>query len=328
MKPIVSVVIPVYNIEGYIEKCLKSIVNQTYKNIEIIVVNDGSTDKSQNIIDSFKALYGDKIISICQKNAGQSVARNVGVSRSSGEYIAFIDGDDYVESDYIEKLILTAEKEQAEVVVCGYKRVNTCGQILSIHNVVGKKGEGTNGKIGIGVVWGQLFSKKLLQRYNFRFAAGKIYEDSSYSIKARMLAEKVYFIENVSYNYVIHSESTMNKSRVKSARFPLKEFEEDIREIKENISTEREELFEYEIIQFFAGFLLHFCRKAPIEDVQILCKYCRRILKNYFPYYWKNKYIGFNQEEITMVQRLAVLTFVLMCRCKMDIVGISLITRV
>ena len=110
MKPIVSVVIPVYNIEGYIEKCLKSIVNQTYKNIEIIVVNDGSTDKSQNIIDSFKALYGDKIISICQKNAGQSVARNVGVSRSSGEYIAFIDGDDYVESDYIEKLILTAEK--------------------------------------------------------------------------------------------------------------------------------------------------------------------------------------------------------------------------
>ena len=100
----VSIIIPVYNVEKYISKCLDTLVNQTLEEIELIVVNDGSTDESENIIMKYKEKYPDKILYLKKNNGGLSDARNYGVNYAKGEFIAFLDSDDYVELDTYEKV--------------------------------------------------------------------------------------------------------------------------------------------------------------------------------------------------------------------------------
>ena len=101
MKDLISVIIPVYNGENDIKKCIDSVINQTYKNLEIIIINDGSTDNTFKILKEYKNKYGDKLVVIDQKNKGQAIARNNGIKKSTGKYITFLDADDYLKKDFI-----------------------------------------------------------------------------------------------------------------------------------------------------------------------------------------------------------------------------------
>ena len=116
----VSVIVPVYNVEDYIEKCLNSLVNQTLEDIEIIIVNDGSKDNSENIIKSFLSRYPQKIKYLKKENGGLSDARNYGIPYATGEYIAFLDSDDYVELDTYENMYNLAKKENSDMVECNF----------------------------------------------------------------------------------------------------------------------------------------------------------------------------------------------------------------
>lgn len=113
----ISIIVPVYNAESYLKRCLDSIINQTYKNIEIILIDDGSTDKSGMICDEYKS-HDDRIIVIHKANSGVSSARNSGLDIAGGEYIAFIDSDDYVPKNYLE-MLLNDMTDETEMVVCG-----------------------------------------------------------------------------------------------------------------------------------------------------------------------------------------------------------------
>ena len=119
----VSIVVPIYNTAKYLEKCLDSIINQSYQNLEIILINDGSTDNSGKIAEKY-AKKDPRIVVIHQKNQGQSTARNIGLKRASGDFIGFIDGDDEITPDFIEKLV-NATSENTSLTVCGmlYKRL-------------------------------------------------------------------------------------------------------------------------------------------------------------------------------------------------------------
>lgn len=125
MNPKVSIVVPIYNTEKYLNKCLDSIINQTHQNLEIILIDDGSTDNSSKIIDSY-AQKDSRIKTIHQKNVGQSATRNVGIKKATGEYISFIDGDDEIKATFIEEL-LSAFSQSTSLSVCGihYKRLKT-----------------------------------------------------------------------------------------------------------------------------------------------------------------------------------------------------------
>ena len=117
-KPIVSVLIPVYNVEKYLKKCLDSVVNQTLTDIEIICVNDGSTDGSLKILEEYRSI--DSRIKIINKaNGGLPSARNAGLNAAKGRYVGFVDSDDYIEPNMFEKLVDVAEHEESEVVICG-----------------------------------------------------------------------------------------------------------------------------------------------------------------------------------------------------------------
>ena len=125
----VSVIVPVYNVELYLEKCLLSLVNQTLQDIEIIVVNDGSRDHSQQIIEKFQQEHPQKIFAYTKENGGLSDARNFGLDRAKGKYIGFVDSDDYVSDAMFEEMLNLAEKHQAEITLCNLQKVDENGNV-------------------------------------------------------------------------------------------------------------------------------------------------------------------------------------------------------
>jgi len=125
----VSVIVPVYNVELYLEKCLLSLVNQTLQNIEIIVVNDGSIDHSQQIIEKFQQEYPQKIFAYTKENGGLSDARNFGIDRAKGKYIGFVDSDDYVSETMFEEMLNIAEEHQTEITICNIQKVDERGNV-------------------------------------------------------------------------------------------------------------------------------------------------------------------------------------------------------
>ena len=128
----ISIIIPIYNVENYLEKCIESALNQTYKNLEIILVNDGSKDKSLDICRKYEFI-DNRIILIDKPNAGVWLARYDGIKKATGSYISFMDSDDYIEKDYIEKLYSKAQENDYDIVVCGFKRIeDETGKVFSL----------------------------------------------------------------------------------------------------------------------------------------------------------------------------------------------------
>ena len=123
----ISVIVPIYNVENYLEKCLNSLVNQTLQEIEILVINDGSTDDSQKIIEVFQNKFPQKIKAFTKENGGLSDARNFGIERARGEFIAFVDSDDYVSARMMEEMYGLAKKHEAEIVICNLQKVDENG---------------------------------------------------------------------------------------------------------------------------------------------------------------------------------------------------------
>ena len=125
----VSVIVPVYNVESYLEKCLQSLVQQSLQDIEIIAVNDGSTDASQSILEQFQTQFPTKIKVFQKENGGLSDARNYGIDRASGEFLAFVDSDDYVSENMLEEMYSLAIKHNAEMVICNLQKVDERGNV-------------------------------------------------------------------------------------------------------------------------------------------------------------------------------------------------------
>lgn len=173
----VSIIVPVYNAEKYIERCIKSLIGQTYKNIEIILINDGSEDKSLNILRNFENI-DKRITLINQENSGPSKARNLGINKSTGNYIAFIDADDYVELNYIEKMIKQSNCFKSDMIVCNYKEVRKEGEIPSNIFTFINNGEAYDCDINCigevlcgrgGLVWGKLLKSSIIKENKIRF---------------------------------------------------------------------------------------------------------------------------------------------------------------
>ena len=126
----ISVIVPVYNTAIYLSRCLQSLVDQTLDSIEILVINDGSTDGSQEIIDEFQKKFPEKLYAFSKENGGLSDARNFGIDRASGQYLGFVDSDDYVNPTMFEEMVGLAEKYSAEMVICNIQKVDENGKIL------------------------------------------------------------------------------------------------------------------------------------------------------------------------------------------------------
>ena len=212
-----SIIVPVYNVEQYIEKCIESLINQTLKEIEIIFVNDGTPDNSVNIIKKYQK-KDNRIKLINKENGGQASARNLGLVHAKGEYIAFLDSDDYVNEEMYEKMYNKAKKNSLDIVICNYF-LTYKDRIEEVKNNITSKKEKIilpNEYILLTPSpWNKIIKKSYLEQLNFKFPEGIIYEDYA-SIPTLVLNKpKVLYINECLHYYVQSETSTMRNLEYK-----------------------------------------------------------------------------------------------------------------
>lgn len=206
---LLSVIVPVYNAAPYLKRCIESITNQTYKNLEIILVDDGSKDNSYSICKSF-ADKDSRIVLTQQANAGSSVARNTGLDLATGQYIAFIDSDDYVRSDMFQKMIDFAIKNKLEVVECGLTSTKNNSNIDSNskpHTFIETREEAMERLIREKnwSVWRRIYKKNVVS--DLRFIPGKIHQDVFFTVDVIDNISRQGYISNQFYIYNTENES-------------------------------------------------------------------------------------------------------------------------
>ena len=215
-EPLISVVIPVYKVENYLERCVNSVINQTYKNLEIILVDDGSPDNCGIICDRY-AEVDDRVKVIHKKNGGLSSARNSGIDISSGKYITFIDSDDWVDKDYVEYLFYLIQKDMTKISICQHKVVNDKSTTMKETRIIKEENNYDVKMIlkkwilddGIDIsAWAKLYDLRLFD--NIRYPEGMIFEDLLTTYKLFFLCDYISVGSEKKYKYYIHANSISN----------------------------------------------------------------------------------------------------------------------
>lgn len=299
----VSVIVPVYNVEDYLPKCLETLVNQTLKDMEIIVVNDGATDGSQAVIDSFVSRYSS-VKSLIKPNGGLSDARNYGMPYATGEYIGFVDSDDYVDLDMYENLYQKAKEADYDIVECNLHHVYPDG---SIDTEIGEKITDRKQMLMMGrsVVWNKIYRREWLMGTGVLFPKGYIYEDVEFYGKLVPHITSYAYIEPASIYYVQRGNSINNKQTLKTLQ---------IIDILKHIKDYYQEIGKYEeyreALEFlYARILLcsSFSRMCRIPDrtdrKQALAKNWQTLYQN-FPNWRKNRYLKALKTKNGMFMRM------------------------
>lgn len=225
---LVSVIIPIYNNEKYLRECLDSVINQTLREIEIICVNDGSTDGSPDILEQY-ALRDKRIRVIHKNNTGYGHSMNVGMDNARGEYIAFVESDDYIEPGMLKTLYQIAEREKADIVKANFASIYGDGdnklkqvcKILSqgnLYNMVLNPGDIIDIFRGYIANWAGIYRRDFINKFNIRHneTPGASYQDVGFWFQVNTLASKIYFTDNVFYMYRQDNpnSSVKNKGKV------------------------------------------------------------------------------------------------------------------
>ena len=213
-----SIIIPVYNVERYLAKCIESLLAQSCKDYEIIIVNDGTPDNSQSIINDYSAKYPDIIKGYIKENGGLSDARNYGVARANGDYLVFVDSDDYVTADMLEKLKEIIDEDAPDVLGLGFVSVNEDGETLSVTTKPEiRKLSGEDAIIAIvnhgqmfETAWGYVYRREYWNKMGFSFMKGVYHEDFALIPNVILRAEKVSCISHGAYCYLIRQGSITN----------------------------------------------------------------------------------------------------------------------
>ena len=217
MNPLISVIVPIYNVEKYLARCVDSIVNQTYKNLEIILVDDGSPDLCPQMCDDY-AEKDSRIKVVHKKNGGLSDARNAGMAVATGEYISFIDSDDYVSDDFFECLLDVMNKENSDIAECSVVKFYDDNRFDEISDDLSVKTYDTQDAISALIaenpfhqhVWNKLYKTELVK--DIPYAVGKLNEDEFWTYRVFGRANKVARLNKTMYYYFQRSSSIMGVS--------------------------------------------------------------------------------------------------------------------
>ena len=285
-----SIIVPVYNVEKYLGKCLNSLVNQKNDNYEIIIVNDGSTDNSQKIIDVYEKKYPKLIKSFEKENGGLSSARNYGIDNSNGKYLLFVDSDDYVSDNYLEVLDDSVNINNPDILVFNYNVVNGIyfkqkeSYFDDIKNL--KKRYLT----GNPSAWNKLVKKDIIIKNNIRFMENVYYEDLATIPSLVCYTSNIYFIDDYLYYYVIRDDSITNKKNFNTKM-------DNIFEVLDNnyklLINEFKEEVEYLYIEHLLRYAsLRYLEYKKFEQIDKI----NNIIKENFPKWYKNIYYKKNYD--------------------------------
>lgn len=232
--PTVTVVVAVYNIEQYIEKCIQSVCTQTWEDIEILLIDDGSTDRSGDICDSY-AKTDDRIRVIHKVNGGLSNVRNMGLQEASGKYLLYVDGDDYIAPECVEEAVKYAERYEAEVVIFDYQEIEESTGRVERWSMKIPKGQQMSVKehpellIATPCAWNKLYRKSLWERCGLRYPVGRVYEDLTVTPQLLLNAERIVYMDSKPlYHYILREGSIMRSQNFKKSLDNRKAALEDI----------------------------------------------------------------------------------------------------
>lgn len=330
----VSIIVPVYNAEKYLEKCVLSILNQTYPYLEIIAINDGSTDSTLTILEKFaKSDNRLKILTIT--NNGVSNARNVGIEASSGEYIMFIDSDDYIDEKAVEKTLKEAIKTQSDIVLFSWNKLKegTLSKEKAIEaysDKIKKKGidwlkarcigptgeeltEPTKTDL-FNTPWAKLYRSYLIKdnciKYKNRNSVGM--EDVLFNIEVYQQAKKVTYLSDYSYNYRLDSDVSLSKIDVKNLHRKLNNLNDEV--LKLNLTTKQYEALENRRALNFINISLAITSSYREKSWRTKLKELKKVLKDgatrnalnklnttYMPIYWRVFFFMSKKGQATLV---------------------------
>jgi glycosyltransferase involved in cell wall biosynthesis len=272
----ISVIIPVYNVERYLAECLDSVLSQTFADIEVICVNDGSTDGSLEILEKYRRI-DRRIKLINQKNGGLGYARNVGFDNAKGEYISFIDSDDFVDVTFLEKLYNKATATNADFTLCnlylnfmdtGVKRVYRDEQFFTfLKNKVFTATDYPEIITVIGV-WDKLYKRDFLLKYNIRNPEKVIYEDRLFSVECYVNAERISVVNEPLYYYRKNTGNAITDKEKKELKFKFDFLDMTSKSIKLMIDKGVYDIFAYDYLaNHFHNGLMH---QSNIKEKDIL----------------------------------------------------------
>ena len=289
-KPLVSLIIPVYNVEAYLRECLDSVINQSYSNLEIIIVNDGSTDGSLNVCEEYAA-KDERIRVISQKNGGLSSARNTGLDSAKGLYIGFIDSDDSVHTTFVECLMDAISESKSRIAVCDFS--SDIKQLANMDNgkVILSSNEAVSGLLDdFGYkcfAWNKIYQRECFD--GVRFPKGKLFEDIILMYEMFKKTDTIIYVKQPLYFY------RMRKGSITKAAFTQRNFH--LLESIDYVLNDSRELTGLDMDRITLGYLSYFMgfvrrgliSKAAIKDEE--CRLRESIKRNAKLILQRNKYI-------------------------------------
>ncbi|MFN4365069.1 glycosyltransferase family 2 protein [Chryseobacterium hispalense] len=275
----VSVIVPVYNVENYLAKCLDSLIRQTHQNMEILVVNDGSTDQSEQIISDYAQKYPDKIKPFHKENGGLSDARNFGIDRATGDYIGFVDSDDYVSPSMFQEMAALAEKHDAEMVICNIRKVNQHGKIIQkltqVPNMPEKIDLENNFSVFSDISYfacNKLFRKNLFNEK--RFKKNVHFEDIQLIPQLLLDCKTIAQTQNFHYQYLERTDS-ITKTHTEKGLDILKAVEDVETYFKTTKYSDKDR--ELRNFQIFEGVYSFIAYLAFVKNDDVFYKMCEKL---------------------------------------------------
>lgn len=336
-KPKVSIIVPVYNVEKYLRRCMDSLINQTFKDIEIIAINDGSTDKSIQILQEYKE-KDSRVKIIDKENTGVSDSRNKGIKTSNGEYILFVDSDDWIDLDMIDHMYENAKKNESDLVMCSYVRefknhskeklFNLDEEVIyekdkvkelnrKIIGPINDELSNPEGLDSLGTIWAKLYKSQIIKKYSHRFIdleeIGSA-EDTLFNIFIFKNIDKVTFLNKPYYHYWKGNKSSLTSGYNPNLKLQWNKLFSYIRHFIDNNKLDEEfyEALDNRIAMCVLGLGLNECNKKNKQPLNIKVINLRNILNdslirtsyrnfqiNRFPIHWRLFYI-FNKNKMAI----------------------------
>ena len=283
-----SIIVPVYNVEKYLPKCLESLIKQTLKDIEIICVNDGSMDNSLAILKEF-ASKDSRIRIIDNQHQGVAKTRNTGIEQSTGEYIGFVDSDDYIDLDFFEKLYNSATKSNSDIAIASILKHKN---FFNIYNAKYTKEETAitiqdkiklceDKKHFFFYAWNKIYHSGFIKENNIKFSEGQIYEDVMFAIKALYYSNKIISVHGTKYHYIEHENSlTKYKDKTGEKEHDLVKAYSELQEFCNSKNIEIPERLNYYTKENF-GFILNLYKGKYQSKIQLFNIFTIATISNY-----------------------------------------------